>query len=371
MPALTEVAREKLQVLAASERRRELVMSERADDIYVLRDGKRLLSFSCNDYLGLSQHPQVKAAAVAAIEQYGTGAGASRLVTGNHPLYAELEAKLADWKGFEAALVFGSGYLANIGIITALMGRGDLILADRLVHACLIDGSQLSGAHLLRFKHNDMQDCERLLEAHRKQYRHCLIITDEVFSMDGDVAPLDELQVLASQHDAWVMADGAHSLTPSATKIDIVMGTLSKAFGGYGGYVCGSKEVIDYLATTSRSLMFSTGLPPAVVAAAIAALDIITQEPALLHKPLIKARIFTDTRGLPAAQSQIVPLVLGAEATALAAAKKLEDAGYLVAAIRPPTVPEGSSRLRFAFSAHHSDEDIAKLTQTIKDQNIL
>ncbi len=368
MPALASAAREKLHALERAGRRRVLTESHREEAAVVMRGGKRLLSFSCNDYLGLSHHPKVKEAAAKASQQFGAGAGAARLVTGNHPLYVQFEKKLAVWKGTEAALVFGSGYLANTGIIPALVGKGDLILADKLVHACLLDGAQLSGAKLLRFKHNDMGDCERLFAAHRAQHTHCLIVTDEVFSMDGDVAPLAELAALATTHDAWLMADGAHSFAGKHAPVDVYVGTLSKALGSYGGYVAAGRDVIDYITTSARSFMFSTGLPPASIAAADAALDIVMANPELSDMPLAKARLFTKTLGLPDAQSAIVPLVLGDEAKALAAAATLEEAGYLAVAIRPPTVPEGTSRLRFAFSALHPDEDIVKLAQVIKHE---
>jgi 8-amino-7-oxononanoate synthase len=368
MPALAEVAREKLQALEALQRRRSLVATKAEEGVTIQRGEKRLISFSSNDYLGLAQHPQVKAAASAATERYGSGAAASRLVTGNHPLYTELETKLAAWKGTEKALVFGSGYLANMGILAALMHREDVIIADKLVHACLIDGAKLSGATLLRFAHNTVADCARLLTSYRDKYRNCLIVTEDVFSMDGDIAPLGELAQLAAKYDAWLMSDGAHAITPSHLPVDIAMGTLSKAFGSYGGYVCAKSEVIDYLTTTARSLLFSTGLPPSVIASAIAALDIMQANPQLCAAPLAKAQLFTQALGLPQAQSPIVPLVLGDEGRALAASRVLEAAGYLVVAIRPPTVPEGSSRLRLAFSALHRDEDILQLARFIKQQ---
>lgn len=368
MPALNEVASKKLQEIAAQGRTRPLRMAVRDDAGGLIREGRKLISFTCNDYLGLSQHPQVKQAAIEAVEQYGTGAGASRLVTGNHPLYHELEEKLARWKGTEAALVFGSGYLANMGMIPALMGKDDIILADKLVHACLIDGARLSGARFLRFRHNDPQDCERLLSLHRSEHRHALIVTDEVFSMDGDLAPLADLRSLAQTHDAWLMADSAHALTPHPIKVDINMGTLSKALGSYGGYVAGSKLLIDYLANSTRSFIFSTGLPPATIAAASAALTIAMNDPLLCRSPLDKARLFTQATGLPEAVSPIVPLQMGTEAKALSASTALEKAGYAVAAIRPPTVPEGTSRLRFTFSAMQHDEDILSLAQFITTQ---
>lgn len=366
MTSLPEVARKKLQDLADNAQRRELAISLREEAGFVKRGGKKLVSFSCNDYLGLSQHKKVKKAAAKAVKKYGSGAGASRLVTGNHPLYRELEKKLATWKGYEAALVIGSGYLANIGIIPALLGKDDLIIADKLVHACLIDGAKLSGAEFMRFKHNDAEDCKRLLAAHRKNFRHCLIVTDEVFSMDGDLAPLSKLAKLAKQHDAWLMADGAHSLNKPSANVDIYMGTLSKTLGSYGGFICAKKEIIDYLATTARSFMFSTALPPSTVASAIAAIDVIRKKPSLADTPIKHARMFTKALGLPEAKSPIVPLILGEEKKALAVSAALSKAGYLAVAIRPPTVPKGTSRLRFAFSALHKKKDILAMAKIAK-----
>ncbi len=357
-----------MQALERAGRRRAPADTQREAGALVQRAGRRLVSFSCNDYLGLSQHPAVKAAAAAAVDAYGAGAGASRLVTGSHPPYARFEAKLAAWKGTEAALVFGSGYLANTGIIPALVGKGDLILADRLVHACLLDGAQLSGAKLLRFKHNDLADCERWLTKERAKHTHCLIVTDEIFSMDGDRAPLAALGRLAAAHDAWLMADGAHSFDGEHPPVDVYVGTLSKALGSYGGYVAAGRDVIALLATSARSFMFSTALPPAAIAAADAALDLLLANPALKDAPLAKARLFTKEAGLPEAQSAIVPLVLGDEARALAAAATLEKAGFLAVAIRPPTVPEGTSRLRFAFSSQHRDEDILELARIVRKE---
>lgn len=366
MPALSDVATKKLKALSEQSRRRTLTASAREKGCKVTRKGKKLISFSCNDYLGLSHNKAVKAAAMKATAKYGSGSGAARLVTGNHPLYSKLEAGIAKWKGMKAALIFGSGYLANIGIIPAVTGKDDLIIADKLVHACLLDGARLSGAKLLRFRHNDVADCERLLTAHRKEHTNCLIVTDEVFSMDGDTAPLAALAKLAEAHDAWLMADGAHSLGKPAAPTDIYVGTLSKAFGSYGGYVCAKKEVIDYIANHARSFMFSTALPPAAIASAQAALDIITRKPKLSLKPIENARIFTRALGLPEAQSPIVPLIMGEDKKAVDAATKLAKAGYLAVAIRPPTVPEGTARLRFAFSAKHKKSDILKMAEFIK-----
>ncbi len=371
---LTTFAKAQIEKAVAVGRLRELRVSERGSGVYIERDGKKLISFSCNDYLGLSAHPLVKKTAIDAIEKYGTGSGASRLVTGNNPLYQELEALLANIKNTEAALVFGSGYLANIGVIPALVGKGDLIIADKLVHASIIDGCQLSVTKLLRFSHNDVSSCESILQKHRKNYKNCLIVTDHIFSMDGDVAPVDELFVLAEKHDAWLMTDDAHGLGIIANshnkKPHIQMGTLSKAVGSYGGYVCAEKSVIDYLVGEARSHVYSTALPPATIAASIAALKIIMENKELCAKPLANALLFTRILGLKLAESPIVPFIIGDEDKTLQAAKELENQGFLVAAIRPPTVPNGTSRLRFAFSSLHKAEDIAKLAQVIKDKII-
>ena len=367
MPALDVFAQEKIAALEAQHRLRTPATTARSAAAAVLRNGRRLVSFSCNDYLGLSQHSAVIEAAQQAIAQYGAGAGASRLVTGNHPLYDALEAALATYKHTEAACVFGSGYLANIGVIPAVAGRGDMIIADKLVHACILDGIKLSGAKLLRFAHNDAADCARLLTQHRHQFKHCLVVTETVFSMDGDVAPLAELRRLCDQHDAWLMTDDAHGIGTSDTSADIIMGTMSKALGAYGGYVCGSQALVRYLKTTARSLIFTTALPPPTVAAALKALEILRKNPALVQKPLAHARRFTQELGLPLAQSPIVPLILGSEEAALSAAQKLEQAGFLVSAIRPPTVPENSARLRFSFSAMHEKRDVSDLINSVKE----
>jgi 8-amino-7-oxononanoate synthase len=371
MTSLDRFASDKLTELEAARLRRAPAQTLRQDGLWVTRRQRRLLSFSCNDYLNLTHHPAVKAAAVAAVETYGAGAGASRLVTGNHPLYAELETRLARLKGTEAACVFGSGYLANAGIVPVLVGEGDLLLAEALSHACLWAGAQLSRATVRTFRHNDVNHAAELLAAERGKHRHALIVTDRVFSMDGDVAPLAELAALARDHDAWLLSDDAHGLgvvADDAHAADLQMGTLSKALGSYGGYVCASRAVVELIQTRARTLIYSTGLPPASVAAAIAALDTIAGDPALAARPLAKARQFTRALDLPLAQSPIVPLVLGDAAVALAASQALEREGFLVTAIRPPTVPAGTARLRFAFTAGHPDEEIARLARVVRER---
>ena len=349
MRSLDEFANGKLAALERAQLRRTPVVTAR-DGIFAERGGRRLLSFSCNDYLNLSRHPAIIKAAVEAAQRYGVGAGASRLVTGNHPLYDELETRLARLKGTEAACVFGSGYLANVGIIPALAGSGDLILVDELSHACIHAGTKLSGATVQRYRHRDVAHAETLLAEHRGRHGHALIATDGVFSMDGDLAPLEDLSALAQRHDAWLLADDAHGLgvvghgrgsafADGDADVPLQMGTLSKAVGAYGGYLCASQAVIDLMRTRARSFIYSTGLPPPVVAAAIAALDLIARDRALTEEPLRKARLFTRALNLPEAQSAIVPVIVGEAEAALAASEMLENEGFLVVAIRPPTVP--------------------------------
>jgi 8-amino-7-oxononanoate synthase len=378
MQSLDAFAGDKLAALDAKSLRRTLKPTRRLEGAIVERDGRRLISFSCNDYLDLSHHPAVRAAAAEAALNYGAGAAASRLVTGDHPLLNDLEKRLARLKGTEAACVFGSGYLANTGVIPTFAGSGDLILVDELAHACIWAGAKLSGARTIAFRHNDVADLERLLGAERASARHALVATDGVFSMDGDIAPLDQLSAVCAAHDAWLLSDDAHgvgvlaegrgsaALFPDAD-IPLQMGTLSKALGSYGGYLCGSQAVIDLLKTRARTVIYATGLPPASAAAALASLDIIERQPALTALPLAKARAFTDALGLPLAQSPIVPVIIGSAEAALAASAKLEAEGFLVVAIRPPTVPEGTARLRFAFSAAHSDADVLRLADLVRD----
>jgi 8-amino-7-oxononanoate synthase len=368
MPALVDVAREQLALLKERSLLRLVHETERLGRARVRRGQKELVSFSCNDYLGLSHHPRVIEAARAAIERYGTGAGASRLVTGSHPLYTALEQQLAALKGTDRALVFGSGYLTGLGVISALVGKNDLIVIDRLAHACSWDGAKLSGATTLRFAHNDLGECAKLLEEHRRAFPRCLIVTETVFSMDGDRAPVAELAALARAHDAWLLTDDAHGLAiTSADEADVQMGTLSKAAASYGGYVCAKAEVVALLENSARSLIFSTGLPPAAVAAAIEALAIMSAQPELMRTPQENARRFTSALSRPPAQSPIVPVIVGDAEKALTASAMLERHGFLVVAIRPPSVPPGTARLRFAFTAWHEPDQIEHAAALLKE----
>jgi 8-amino-7-oxononanoate synthase len=378
MRSLDDFATAKLGELERKSLRRTVVDTTRVTGIWVLRNRRRLLSFSCNDYLNLTHHPAVKDAAIEALRTYGVGAGASRLVTGNHPLFAALEARLARWKETEAACVFGSGYLANLGIIPALVGAADLVLVDELAHACLWAGARLSQATVRPYRHADAGHAQVLLAELRGRHCRALIVTDGVFSMDGDIAPLPALAALAQRHDAWLMSDDAHGLgvvgegrgssflQGRKADVPLQMGTLSKAVGAYGGYLCASTAVIELIRNRARTAVYSTGLPPAMVAAAIAALDLIEREPDYAALPLTKAKTFARLAGLPEPASPIVPVVLGAAEAALAASRLLEEQGFLVTAIRPPTVPERTARLRLTFTAQHPDDEIERLADIVR-----
>jgi 8-amino-7-oxononanoate synthase len=380
MHSLDQFAHDKLDSLKRRHLHRALTDTIREDGIWVERGGHQLLSFSCNDYLNLTQHPAVKQAAIAAIEEYGAGSGASRLVTGNHPLYAQLETRLAQFKHAEAACVFGSGYLANTGIIPVLIGEDGLVVLDELSHACIYAGAQLSRGKVMTFRHNDVTHARELLAAYRAEHDRALIVTDGVFSMDGDLAPLAELLTLAGEYDVWLMSDDAHGIGVlggghgssfignARIPLPLQMGTLSKAIGSYGGYLCASAAVIELMRNRARTLIYSTGLPPASVAAAIAALELIEREPAYAALPVQKAKAFTRRAGLPEAQSPIVPVVIGDEETALVASRLLENEGYLVVAIRPPTVPPGTARLRLTFTAQHPSDEIGRLADIVRDK---
>jgi len=378
MRSLEDFAAKKLDELDRASLHRVLAETNRLDGIWALRNGRRLLSFCCNDYLNLTHHPAIKQAAIEALRVYGLGSGASRLVTGNHPLFAELERRLARMKGTEAACVFGSGYLANAGIIPALVGEDDLVLIDELAHSCLWAGARLARANVVAFRHADTAHAEALLAEHRPRHTHALIATDGVFSMDGDLAPLPELAAVAQRHDAWLMSDDAHGIGVvgggrgssfahgGKTEIPLQMGTLSKAIGGYGGYLCASAAVIDLMHNRARTFVYSTALPPAIAAAAIAALDLIERDRAFAALPLLKAKAFTRRAGLPEAESPIVPVVIGDTEATLQAARDLEADGFLVIAIRPPTVPAGTARLRFTFTAGHPDAEIERLAEIVR-----
>lgn len=365
---LNTAIHQKISELQQANRKRTITDVVPLEHGYVTLNGKKYLSFCSNDYLGLAHHASVKQAAINAIDLYGVGAVASRLITGNHPLYQELEQTLATMKHTERCVVFGSGYLANIGVITALMGKGDVIIADKLSHACLLDGATLSGATLKRFKHNNLADCQRQLERYRSQFKHCMVITETVFSMDGDIAPIASLKQIVERYDAVLLSDDAHGLglpIVHEAQAHIQTGTLSKSAASYGGYVCVDNIFAEYITTAARSLIYSTALPPATIASATVALKIMQSQPQLGEKALDNAQYFTDKMGIEKAVSPIVPLMVGDDAKALALSDYLKEHGFLVWAIRPPTVPPNTARLRIAFSALHKHEDIDTLADLI------
>jgi 8-amino-7-oxononanoate synthase len=321
-----------------------------------------MISFCDNDYLGLSSHPRVIEAAIEATRTYGTGAGAARLVTGDNPLNERVEAKLAQMKGMPAARVFGSGYLANAGAIPALVGAGDLVVMDELCHASMHAGARLSGARVQTFAHNNVASAKQYLQQ-RDGTSHALLLTETVFSMDGDLAPLEQLAEIAGETGAWMMTDDAHGfgVVTRENPAPIQMGTLSKAAGAYGGYVAGPANFIELLTSRARTFVYATGLPPGVLAAALAALEIMETAHYLGAAALSNARFFGSLIGHGDVRSAIVPVLFGEAEAAMQASATLAAQGFLVTAIRPPTVPEGTARLRFTFSAKHKEADIRRL----------
>ncbi|MEO5676101.1 MAG: 8-amino-7-oxononanoate synthase [Usitatibacter sp.] len=344
-------------------------------------DGLEVLNFSSNDYLGLANHPQMRAAAHAALDAWGVGSGASPMVSGQMRVHHEAELRFARFTGLARALLFSSGYAANLGVIAALCDRNAEIFADRLDHACLIDGALLSRAKFTRYPHLDLDTLESRLVASRAVVR--LVATDAVFSMDGDLAPVPELLELCERHDAWLLLDDAHGigvLGPRgrgclehfglASPRIIYMATLGKALGGYGAFVGGSAEVIEWLVQRARTYIYSTALPPVAAAAAIAAMDLLEADPSIvarLRDRIAEFRAAADAARLRISPSMtaIHPIVLDEPALALAASARLLDRGYFVPAIRPPSVPEGTSRLRVSISAAHSRADVEGLANAL------
>jgi len=344
--------------------------------------GKTMLNFSSNDYLNLAGNPIVLAAAGEALRTVGAGAGASRLVTGTLFIHEELERKLAAYKGYNAALVFGCGYMTNAGVIPAIAGRDDFVFVDRLAHASILDAVILSRAKLIRFSHNDAGHlCDLLRRSAGKGRR--LVVTESVFSMDGDVAPLRDICAVAVSHNAMIMIDEAHStgvFGPGGSgcvselglqsEVTVSMGTLSKALGGYGGFVACSGPFRNLLVNKARSFIFSTALPPASVASAIAAVDLIRNEPGMGGKLLRNAALFRNSlkkAGLNTGDSasQIVPVMIGDNRRVVEVSKRLREQGIVAAAIRPPTVPEGTARLRLSVTLAHTAADLDRAAKAI------
>lgn len=344
---------------------------------------RSLLAFCSNDYLGLSQDPRLVETLAQAASRHGVGSGAAHLVNGHHPAHEALEEELADFIGTPRALVFSTGYMANLGCIQALVGRGDFIVADRLNHASLVDGAQLSGARFKRYPHLDLSAAERLLEEAAKGER--LLVTDGVFSMDGDLAPLPGLVALADRHKAWLMLDDAHGfgvlgdgrgslchwqLAPAS--LPLYMATLGKALGGFGAFVAGDEDLIETLINTARSYIYTTALPPALAEANRTGLRLLREEGwrrDRLRENIDYFRTQATALNLPllASDTPIQPLLLGSAARALKWSAALEERGLLVTAIRPPTVPQGAARLRVTLSALHEREDIDRLLEALAE----
>jgi 8-amino-7-oxononanoate synthase len=348
----------------------------------VVLDGRPLMNLSSNDYLDLANHPGVKAAAARCLDRYGAGATASRLVVGSLDCHEELERRLARFKRYPACLVFGSGYAANVGAIPALAGRNTRVFLDRAAHASIVDGAVLSRARIRRFRHNDWEHLDSLLSKTPPDARR-LVVTESVFSMDGDLAPLPELASVAGRRDAMLMVDEAHAtgvfgpggaglvarndMEPS---VDVCMGTLSKALAGAGAYVACSTAIRDLLVNRARAFVYSTALPPASVGSALGALDALARDPAMGQTLQDRASRFREklrSAGLDTgrSQSQIVPLVVGDAARALRLAAHLRNEGILAVAIRPPTVPAGTARIRFSLTLAHSQADLDRAAETV------
>jgi glycine C-acetyltransferase/8-amino-7-oxononanoate synthase len=347
----------------------------------VLLDGKPVLLLCSNNYLGLADHPRVREAAAEAAMRWGVGAGASRLVSGNMTIHRRLEEQLADFKGAERCVLFGSGYLANAGIVSALAGTGDVVFSDELNHASIVDGCRLTKAETFVYDHCDMDHLEwGLREA---DGRGALIVTDGVFSMDGDIAPLADIVDLAQRYDARVLVDEAHgtgAIGPGGRgavaaaglegEVDVVVGTLGKSLGSYGAYACCDATIARYLVNTARTLIFSTALPPPAVAGALAALQLLHDEPARVDKlrrnsSVLREALEAEGVDAGASETQIVPLVVGDAAAAMSASEKALERGVFAQAIRPPTVPAGTSRLRLAVMATHTKAELRQAARVL------
>ena len=360
-----DIAADALSAVAAANRlRRPRDLDGGTPATVMSATGETMLSFASNDYLGLSQHPGVKSAAAAALEAGGTGSGSARLIVGSRPVHTRLEARIAAWRGTEAAVLFTTGYAANLGILAALGRWASVICSDQLNHASIIDGCRLAKAPTRVFAHCDTAAVDDLL---RCSGRRGAVVTDSVFSMDGDLAPVAELSRICAAHGALLILDDAHLVLdhPEALHPDcrtLRVGTLSKAVGALGGYVCGPTAFIDLLVNTARSFIFTTAATPAAAAAAHAAIDIIDSPEGVELKARLRANIDHLRPGHP---SPIVPIVVGREDAALAASDALARHGILVPAIRPPTVPEGTSRLRVTVSAAHTTADLDQLLKAL------
>ena len=361
---------------------RRLSPSEERRPGIAVRGGREFVDFSSNDYLGLSSHPAIIAAAKDAMNRYGMGAGASRLMSGSLSIHHELEEEVAAFKGAQRALVFNSGYHANLGAVPALFGRHDLVVADFLCHASQLDGALLSRAKLVRFRHNDPEHLSALLGKYRESFRKCLVMTESVFSMDGDLAPLKELLEICRRHDCFFMVDEAHAAGVFGAcgrgrveaegltgEVDLVMGTFSKALGGFGAYIAASRVIVEVLVNSARSFIYSTALPAPVIAANLAALRLClageTQGGELLRRSSVFREKLRGKGWTVGGESQIIPVMAGESGRAIELSESLAKQGFLVVPVRPPTVPEGSARLRFSMTSAHTNSQTERLLEAI------
>jgi len=375
---MTDIA-ERLEELRERGLRRRLRLVQSPQGPRVLLDGNDVLLLCSNDYLGLASHPRVRAAAAEAAMGWGAGAGGSRLISGNMPPHRELELRLAAFKRYPSALLFGSGYLANTGTIAALAGRGEVVLSDELNHASIVDGCRLSRAETFVYRHRDLEHLAWGLREARG--RAALIVTDGVFSMDGDLAPLAELAELARRHRCRLMVDEAHATgtlgpggrgsvaaTGLSKQVDVVVGTLGKALGSYGAYVCASAELTEYLLNAARSFVFSTAPPPSAVAAALAAVELLEAHPERVERVGANAATLRNAligQGLSvgSSETQIVPVAVGDAELTMSLSERLLEHGVFAQGIRPPTVPKGTSRLRFSVTAAHRRVELERAAE--------
>ncbi len=372
--------RVQLEAKEKEQNKRSSKVYEPIDAVRVKRNNREFIMMASNNYLGLTHDLRVQQAAISAVEQYGTGSGGARLTSGTFPLFKELETAIAEFKHTNQALVFNTGYMANVGTITALMNKNSVIISDELNHASIIDGCRLSGAHIERYNHKDIEHVEHILKNYKSS--HKMIITDGVFSMDGDIAPLDKLYELGKDYNALLMVDDAHSTGVlgngrgtahhfGLTDVDVQLGTLSKALGSVGGYVAGRKELIEYLVNYSRSFIFSTALSPADIGAALKALSIVKNEPTVverLGKNTVYMANILHSMGIECDdETPIFPIIVRDNKKALSLAHELEARGIIITAIRPPTVPVGESRLRMTVTAAHSLEQLDYVANTLRN----
>ena len=350
------------------------------DATHVMYEGSTYLMMASNNYLGLTHHPHVKDRALQAIQQYGTGSGGARLTSGSFPLFQELEPRLAQWKDCEKALTFTAGFMANLGTISALVHKGDIIFSDELNHASLIDGCRLSGAKVQVYPHKDVAGLESLL-SQSKHYGMRFIITDGVFSMDGDIAPLPELLELAERYDALLIVDDAHATgvigegrgTAHHFHCEnpriITTGTMSKALGSIGGYVCGSQTIIDYIINHSRPFIFATALSPADIGTSIGALEVLVEEPSVYQKLRSNTEYMHNalqSLGIPSSDdTPIFPIIIGSNEDTLEASRLCEREGIILSGIRPPTVPVNTGRLRLTVTAAHTEAELQRVIQVL------